>query len=121
MSTTTWVERGHSWAVISTNIVPQVNRPPVPVSGNLKQHLQTMREFKKKWPNWTVRITDASASLAKGSTTAQVWASSEGCGVPEDQQFNREHVHVLYWRRRSEDGSWCCYRISSIGSGGALF
>ncbi|SMR43624.1 unnamed protein product [Zymoseptoria tritici ST99CH_3D1] len=59
-------------------------------SSNLQQHLETMRALKKRWPNWVTKVNDASASLVKGSNTADVWCFSEGVGTPDNQWFIRE-------------------------------
>ncbi|EGP92695.1 uncharacterized protein MYCGRDRAFT_88762 [Zymoseptoria tritici IPO323] len=61
----------------------------------VERHLETMRALKKRWPNWVTKVNDASASLVKGSNTADVWCFSEGVGTPDNQWFIREFRSIL--------------------------
>lgn len=111
-------------AVTKTQVTACEDLPvscPVNPSDGLEQHLKNTALFKQRFPKWTVEVSHARCTMTKGSNTAEVWLSCRGLHTPESQMFNRETVHVLYWRRSKSQGNWCCYRHQGIGGGGDFF
>lgn len=94
---------------------------PAQSATGLEQHLQNTALFRKQFPKWTVQVANARCNMTKGSSTAEVWLSCHGVHTPGSQMFNRETVHVLYWRRSKTQGNWTCYRHQGLGGGGDFF
>ncbi|CZT14243.1 uncharacterized protein RCC_00218 [Ramularia collo-cygni] len=94
---------------------------PTKSAASLEQHLQNMAWFRKQFPKWTLEVSNARCNMTKGSSTAEVWLSCQGLRTPESQMFNRETVHVVYWRRSKTQGNWVCYRHQALGGGGNFF
>ncbi|KAK5708496.1 hypothetical protein LTR17_020627 [Elasticomyces elasticus] len=71
---------------------------PLPSSGTIDEHILNSQAFTRAYPEFTVKVINATADVDVDCKHAVVWVTIGGSNVSQERVLNRESVAQLYFR-----------------------